>query len=472
MKSSNWKIHGKEKEKPLPWFAQGYIKEKQARDVVTALSEMDGKSSPNSTPIKKKGRGKKEPKSQSLAKEDPVELHRFVIPRTQKERSNLIKAIRATKDLREKKIESTNTESDFPRAQFSEFYFERPNGDNNWNVTATSWKMFESTIPYDDPYHMKKREAVLTGLDFRYIGRQPIDSDRKSAFWPMTLDLGMQIKPLIKVADNFSFVVETRYLNSPTTQDLDYITTSGVRNRSSYVMIDDMFYNTFIMYGMYKPMFEHYTPDHTTLAQKMLYDKPFDVLNKAFSIGLAPNVPFANLHFIQPMANSGYNQEEGVVLNLGARWVTLGASLVYSYRSVKDTAQGDAATVAHSLSGGMMWKRLILNTEFLNVTRDRIGASGQDSGSVMTLEARYKLWKESYIETVTEFSNIGVGLNGSNLQRMGRGHASQVSLGFRYFPAAGIDLSAFFRKTTETPEDKILKAFNNSEGILQAHFYF
>jgi hypothetical protein len=453
LRSSTWKINGKDKEKPLPWFAQNYFTNKQANEIAAALSKVDGK-------VLKDGNKKIE----------PADLHRFVIPKTRKEREALVKAIQATESMREQKGELTKTESDFDRAKFSEFYFARPNGDNNWDITSKSWAAYETTIPQDDPYHLKKREPVLTGLDFRYMGRQPIDSDEKSSFWPMALDLGVQIKPFIKVADNLSFVIETRYLNAPNNQDLDYATTSGVKNRATYIMLDDMFYNTFIMYGVYKPMFEHYTPDHTSLAQRMIYNKPYEVLNKTFSIGLAPNVPFANFHFIQPMSSSAYSQDEGFVVNLGARWVTLGASAIYSYRAVKDTTN-DKETTAHSLSGGAMWKKFIFNTEFLNISRDRTTASGTDSGTVMTFEVRYKLWKELYVETVTELSNIGVGVGGK-LQRMGKGTADQMSLGMRYFPAPGIDLSMFYRKTNETPESETVDKYSNTEGMMQAHFYF
>lgn len=461
MRSFNWKVHGKEKEKPLPWFAQGYIKDSDTQAIVAALMKVDGDIlRVNKKPI------------------SPAKLHRFVVPKSKKERKALIKAINATEKFRDKKGKFTNTESDFPGANFAEFYFERPNGDINWDINATSWKMYESTIPYNDPYKLKKREAILAGLDFRYMGRQPIDSENKSKFWPMALDVGLQMKPFIKRVDNFSVVVESRYFNSPNNDDLDYVTTGGVTNRSTYLMIDDMFYNSFIMYGMYKPMFEHFTPDHTTLAQSILYDnRAFRVVNKALSLGLAPNVPFANFHFIQPMLNDDFSQEEGFIANLGARWVTLGASLVYSYRNVKDTRTINNFTglerQAHSLSGGMMYKNFILNAEALNITKEY--APGLvNGGTVTTFEVRYKIWRETYLESMFEFSNILVGTQGTSaeIQQMNPGDATQVTVGFRFFPVAGVDLSVHYRKTTETPKDENIKAFNESEGLIQAHLYF
>ncbi|MCB0357293.1 MAG: hypothetical protein KDD40_09815, partial [Bdellovibrionales bacterium] len=313
------------------------------------------------------------------------------------------------------------------------------------------------------------------GLDFRYMGRQPIDSDNKSSFWPMALDVGLQIKPFVKKVDNFSLVVETRYLNSPTNKDLDYATTNSVFNRSTYILIDDMFYNTFMMYGIYKPMFEHYTPDHTTLAQSILYDnRGYSVQHKAFSIGLAPNVPFANFHFIQPMTNSSLNQDEGFIVNLGARWVTLGASLIYSYRSVKGNEKlqnTDTALErkAHSLSGGIMYKNLILNAELLNIAKE-FTPGKENSGSITTIEARYKLWREIYIESIFEFANVSAGFSAES--QMNPGDASQATVGFRFFPVAGIDLSVQYRKTTDTPKDKTKDKFDEAEGLIQAHLYF
>lgn len=458
LRSFNWKVHDKEKEKPLPWFAQGYIKNNEAEAVVAALMQVDGESLKN---------GK--------STVTPANLNKKVIPNSKRERVALIKAIKATSKYRGKKGRLVNTESDFPGSNFNEFYYERANADNNWEINADSWKMFESTTPYNDPYKMKKRMSVLTGLDFRFMGRQPIDSKNKSSFWPMNLDLGMQLKPFVKKVDNFSLVVETRYTNSPKYQDLDYVTTGNVFNRSTYLLIDDMFYNSFIMYGLYKPMFEHYTPDHTTLAQSILYDnKSYSQVNKALSIGLAPNVPFANIHFIQPMANTNFSQEEGFIANVGARWVTLGASLIYSYRKVKDgkikdSNQNALERTAHSLSGGIMYKDFIFNIEALNIAKE-YSKGLVNSGTISTLEARYKIWKEFYLESIFELSNIAAGFGGA--QQMNPGSATQTTVGFRFFPVAGVDLAVHYKKTTDTPEDKALAKFDESEGLIQAHLFF
>ena len=457
MRSFNWKVHGKDKEKPLPWFAQGYIKDKQAQEAIARLMDIDGKTHKV---------GNKRVR--------PDDLNSKVIPKKGSQRKALVKAMKASEKFRDKKRGHqayTNTESDFPGANFSEFYNERANADNNWDVNAKSWKMFGTTVPYDDPFRLKKREAVLAGLDFRYMGRQPIDSENKSSFWPMALDLGLQIKPFIKKVDNFSVVVETRYLNGPSNSDMDYTTTFNVMNRSTYILVDDMFYNTFMMYGMYKPMFEHYTPDHTTLAQSILYDnKGYSVLNKTFSIGLAPNVPFANVHFIQPMTNDNFSQEEGFIVNLGARWVTLGASLVYSYRDVKDGKNSDLKRTAHSLSGGAMYKDFVLNVELLNIAKEY--AKGlENAGTITTFEVRYKLWREFYIESIFEFSNVMAGFG--PVSQMSPGDATQATFGFRFFPVAGIDLSIHYKSTTDTPkEESAGEKFEESEGLIQAHLYF
>ena len=53
---------------------------------------------------------------------------------------------------------------------------------------------------------------------------------------------------------------------------------------------------------------------------------------------------------------------------------------------------------------------------------------------------------------------------------MSEGNASQYSLGIRFFPVAGVNLSVHYRKSEETPKDA--DTFSYSEGLLQAHLYF
>ena len=175
------------------------------------------------------------------------------------------------------------------------------------------------------------------------------------------------------------------------------------------------------------------------------------------------------------MTNTSLNQEEGYIVNLGARWVTLGASLVYSYRDVTDNNAKDANNnalkrTAHSVSAGMMYKNFVLNAEALNIAKEYTKGL-ENAGTITTFEVRYKLWREFYLESVFEFSNIAAGF-GPGVQQMGKGDATQTTIGFRFFPVAGVDLSMHYRQTTDTPKDKTAEKFDETEGLIQAHLYF
>ncbi len=78
----------------------------------------------------------------------------------------------------------------------------------------------------------------------------------------MSFDMGVRYRP---VREKLSFVFESRFLNIPGNSDLDQTFTTSSRVRSAYFIADDLMYNSWVMAGLYRPMFGNYTADHTLL---------------------------------------------------------------------------------------------------------------------------------------------------------------------------------------------------------------
>src|SRR5690606_110709 len=141
--------------------------------------------------------------------------------------------------------------------------------------------------------------------------------------------------------------------------------------RSAYLLVDDLPYATYVMYGLYRPMFGHMTPDHTTLLNNLLTadnrngghaynDFRADsakMIHRALTIGGSPNVPFANIHYIMPIEDETFlskyalARDRGFALNLGGRFVTLGASFMLSWWSTEGPREAGGVNLKTDMIG-------------------------------------------------------------------------------------------------------------------------
>ena len=131
-------------------------------------------------------------------------------------------------------------------------------------------------------------------------------------------------------------------------------------------MVDDLPYNVFVMYGsFYRPLIGNYSPDHTLLSQTILANalgvgRAYNIgPYEAISIGTAPNVPYANLHYI----NGTYDTDDemsGFAINTGLRFVSYGASVNYTYWN---TADKTYETEIHNFHLAAMYGPVIANYE-------------------------------------------------------------------------------------------------------------
>lgn len=291
--------------------------------------------------------------------------------------------------------------------------------DNQEHITAKTRDEFLERLTDDDPYRSERKNWIFAGGNLRFLSlnqkTQPAGtaSTDYGYLLPMSFDLGVRLKPTKK--KNIQFVFEHRYYNYPIPSDvnkteLEWVSASdGSRMRSAYVLVDDLAYNSYIQYGVYRPLFGINTPDHTGLAQNIMYNTSsgqgvdnigFESalhVNKTLSFGLSPNVPFANVHWITPVANSNYPQDKGFAVNLGGRFVTYGLSAMLSYWNTKAFIAGsDIKKTAISLNFGGMYKNLIANLDFMQIEKDAVGG-GSDKGHVQSLDIKYRMWREVYL---------------------------------------------------------------------------
>ncbi len=330
--------------------------------------------------------------------------------------------------------------------------------DGQERITAKNKAQFLERVTADDPYRDERRVAVSGGGDLRFQSFFPTsDPGRKPGAWLMNADLGVRVRP---VPENFALVMEGRFLAPPTARAFDEGFTSEARVRSAYVMVDDLPYNGYFMAGIYRPMFGMYSPDHDSISnyisglrQRATY--------KTVGIGAAPNVPFFNINYITPMTSAGYDRSEGIVANLGLRFVTLGGSIVFSYWNTtqKDPA-GDIKRNMIAINTGLALWRFIWNLELLSVKRE-IGTIASDQGSVYTSQLRYRLWRETYLEF--EFANANTSI------LLTKGTSSELAFGVRTFIIAGVDLSLLYVNRTNKTDSGETK---RNDIQFQAHLFF
>lgn len=304
-----------------------------------------------------------------------------------------------------------------------------------FDFTEVSPDTYESLVPTADPYHLERMFSVTGGADFRYfilnrVNNVPTTTRNNFRAFPMGADLYLRFKP---IREHLSFVTEARFLNGPNNSQLDRFFTNEARIRSAYFLSDYLPYNSYVMAGLYRPLFGYYTPDHTSLAQ-IVSGLTVRSVFLATSLGSSPNVPFANLHLIGPYA--GGEDTRGFAANVGGRFVTLGASFMFSYwRTSTRTGGIDLLKSMYSATGGLQLWRTTLNIELLHV-RKEFAPGAANGGDVFTIDSQTRLWRENYLLLSGAYSNISRSLN--------EGSGSEWMAGVKSYLLAGTDLELLF----------------------------
>lgn len=459
--------NSKAAQKPKPWFKQ---KSAKREDIDRLISYLKG-SSYHAQPAQKEGVIKNEKPSKIKKVNDSPrifdakgELRRApdqvrkgrsarVVPLNRDKYERVLKGVNRRELLQ--KLQSVRVEENY-----DDWLYSRENGDIRWLVEATSQKEFEENISQEDPYFLRKKGGVLAGMEFRYQYWSNHTTKREE-YWPMTFDVGASYRSR-EWANDLVGVVEGRFANFPGLSDAEHQFTSQSRVRSAYLLWDRLPYNGFVMHGLYRPLFEHNNPDHNSLAQILVHGsaaQSYNVVNKATTIGVAPNVPFFNLTYLQPAQAASFGQDKGFIINTGLRFVTLGASVVYSYWDTKTRAT-DLFKRMHSIQGGMTYWRWIGNIEFLRISKE-FAVGLNDTGSAFSSENKFQLWRENYLDFNFAFSNTAIDLK--------KGESKQYSIGFRSFLYNKFNVSLAYRVTTNSPV--AAASIDNKEVLWQFHGY-
>ena len=360
--------------------------------------------------------------------------------------------------------------------------------DTAWRRITKKDLKFESFMTRNDPYFVEKRESILTNTETRFIilsnsgdqglGTSSVGYRESSGMGVMSFDLGFRYRPFLK--KNISLVFEHRYLNSPYNLEWNAIFRSGTM-RSAYAMYEGLSYNTYIMGGIYRPMFGLYNANHRALREVIAFGyttpgaNPIGRLGGAgssvvkyegVSVGSSPNVPFFNLHYLTDTGISGVaDGSTGLIANAGLRFVTLGASVLASYWSTSSGVSGnDLSKDMFALTFGGSFKGLTGNFEYLGFDEEFAPSLG-NQGGVMTLDLKYQVYKESYITSSYASANT--------TRNHTKGSSSDMSIGYKMFVLSGLemDFSYWLHTNSDQSGASVVDTDWNSLQA-QVHLYF
>ena len=212
-----------------------------------------------------------------------------------------------------------------------------------WKTDVESDKQFYSIIPENDPYRLERTMSTYAGADVRYFyGSLQDSNDRDIEFDGfMAIDVGLRARPF--KYHKLSAVIESRYFNNARGPGIlssidngGTNVTAGGHLRSAYLLLDDLPYNTYLQYGNTRPLFGTYGVNHESLAQQISGFGGRPTFRMA-SFGGSPNIPFFLFNYIQPSEAYGQssesqvgNDDEGYLITLGGRWVTMGLNIQLS----------------------------------------------------------------------------------------------------------------------------------------------
>ena len=115
---------------------------------------------------------------------------------------------------------------------------------------------------------------------------------------------------------------------------------------------------------------------------------------------------------------------------------------------------------AIALGTALLNSTVILNGELLNFSIQDDSAN-TNSGTVMTFEGKYKVWRESYVTGEFATSNTAVDTT--------KGSATSYAVGYKIFLVPGVELDVKHAiYNTERQGSKL----DYNTTFLQAHLYF
>ncbi|MEO0335361.1 MAG: hypothetical protein AAF202_03150 [Pseudomonadota bacterium] len=356
-----------------------------------------------------------------------------------------------------------------------------------WRTDVASDNQFQAIVPKDDPWRLERSMSTYAGADVRYfygsLQRSTSDDERTFDGF-MAVDVGLRARPF--KYHKLSAVLEARIqdeANGDTGYALQSLDSQSGHLRSAYILWDDLPYNTYLQYGNTRPLFGNYSVNHESLGQQLSGFGGRPVFRTA-SFGGSPNIPFFLFNLIQPSDAQGIssdatlgNDDEGYLITVGGRWVTLGLSTSLSIWSTKRDVNGEEKTWdMYSLTAGGAFGDFILNFDTTRIDRERTTGTGSDGGNVSTFEAKYRLWREFYLQasyaTSNVMSELGTAAGTTGLTSMAPGEATEIGYGLKAFLISGLEFDVLFLNREEVPDEAADDKFTNELTMFQLHAYF
>jgi hypothetical protein len=324
-------------------------------------------------------------------------------------------------------------------------------------ATSASRDEFEVQIPEGDPYRLLDESKVDGGGDVRWQAAQMSvnEADPTWKSFLMSAELGLRYRPFHR---KLHLVYEARMMGSPAENARYEQQFQQASTRSLYALVDDLPFNIFVMGGLYRPLFGNFVPDHYSLAQvmttRMMTGKAdlaanYSLLYNAISIGTAPNVPYLNVHLIQKQVGDPDDRTKGYAINAGLRFVTLGASLNYSYWRTTDKRADEAEPVTnvemHSLGGAARLWRVVTAFDAASVSRD-IDTVDFRRGGVYTLDTHTQIWRENYFTLGYAIANTAADVT--------PGKSTQLKYGLKSFIIPGVELAVAYEASTDVKKEQ------------------
>lgn len=350
-----------------------------------------------------------------------------------------------------------------------------------YKITAQNDDEFLAQVPLGDPYRQFDYSRTDAGLDARWIwlGLQDHSdpevkkNTEKFRGFLMNVNFSVRYRPFKRY---FHLVYESQILGRPVEKP-DYAEILDVAaTRSLYAMVDNLPYNVFVKGGLYRPLFGQYVPDHNQLSQRMFawattgVTRSQAITFQSFSLGTAPNVPFANVHYIGGAKVTGSAQPldktRGFAFNGGLRFVSYGGNVNYSYwnTSKKNDDGHDTKLQMHGFGVmGTFFDRLTQGFDFVTFERDDLPVDFR-TGAVITSESYFRFWRENYVTAVAGYANTTFDLL--------PGEGLQLKFGLRSFVVPGLELSSTLDRDIQKAKPSGPGAsVSSTTWTTQVHFY-
>lgn len=331
-------------------------------------------------------------------------------------------------------------------------------------------EVFELYIPKQDPYWKEKRNRFQAGGDLKYYlinSKVESNSDSESL---MTADVGLSFKVLKK--PNLKLVFEYRYLSDPIVAGARADDTDEGLIRSAYLKLDDMAYNTYVMGGIYRPMFGLYMANPFSLRESMVFyttqgaqQAVYDGLTYGGSPG---GVPFFNVSLLTGATGVG-DESKGYIINVGSRFVTYGLNFMASFWSTEKTVgPNKLAKQMLSVSGGFnlenQWMGNLETVFYKEDTNPSLPI--RNSGYVSTIDLKRKLWKEYYLNANVAWSNTA--------RDFTEGRVLEYALGVKAYILANFEMELLYTQGTNKMLDPLTTpvTIDYNHFLLQTHLFW